>query len=49
MALMGMPAYGGELQMSMDPTAPRVKVISPGCELRLIVDDDKHARAAREL
>ena len=21
------------------------KVISPGCELRLIVDDDKHARA----
>ena len=22
-----------------------VEVISPGCELRLIVDDDKHARA----
>lgn len=30
--------------MAMDPSVPRVKVISPGCELRLIVDDDKHAR-----
>eukprot|EP00930_Biecheleria_cincta_P002118 TRINITY_DN103162_c0_g1_i1.p1 TRINITY_DN103162_c0_g1~~TRINITY_DN103162_c0_g1_i1.p1 ORF type:complete len:476 (+),score=70.91 TRINITY_DN103162_c0_g1_i1:33-1430(+) len=30
--------------MAMDPTAPRVKVLGPGCELRIIVDDDKHAR-----
>ncbi|CAL1153832.1 unnamed protein product [Cladocopium goreaui] len=38
------PPGQDQLQMAMDPTAPRVKVISPGCELRLIVDDDKHAR-----
>eukprot|EP00442_Polarella_glacialis_P028059 CAMPEP_0115133108 /NCGR_PEP_ID=MMETSP0227-20121206/54207_1 /TAXON_ID=89957 /ORGANISM="Polarella glacialis, Strain CCMP 1383" /LENGTH=436 /DNA_ID=CAMNT_0002539139 /DNA_START=200 /DNA_END=1506 /DNA_ORIENTATION=- len=30
--------------MAMDPTAPRVKALGAGCELRLIVDDDKHAR-----
>mmetsp|Transcript_41495 Transcript_41495/g.96536 ORF Transcript_41495/g.96536 Transcript_41495/m.96536 type:complete len:465 (-) Transcript_41495:25-1419(-) len=34
----------GEQLMAMDPTAPRVKLLAPGCELRLIVDDDKHAR-----
>lgn len=28
----------------VDPAAPRIKEISPGCELRIIVDDDKHAR-----
>lgn len=30
--------------MPLDPTAPRVKELSAGCELRIIVDDDKHAR-----
>jgi len=30
--------------MAADPTNTRVKVLSAGCELRLIVDDDKHAR-----
>eukprot|EP00439_Symbiodinium_sp_Y106_P079093 s842_g17.t2 len=37
------PPVGDQL-MALDPTAPRVKVLAPGCELRLIVDDDKHAR-----
>ncbi|CAJ1374503.1 unnamed protein product [Effrenium voratum] len=44
---LGMPqVYQPQEQLitSQDPTAPRVKVIAPGCELRLIVDDDKHAR-----
>jgi len=27
-----------------DPAAPRIKELGPGCELRIIVDDDKHAR-----
>lgn len=28
----------------VDPAAPRLKELTPGCELRIIVDDDKHAR-----
>eukprot|EP00931_Biecheleriopsis_adriatica_P115376 TRINITY_DN91178_c0_g1_i1.p1 TRINITY_DN91178_c0_g1~~TRINITY_DN91178_c0_g1_i1.p1 ORF type:complete len:467 (-),score=95.80 TRINITY_DN91178_c0_g1_i1:27-1427(-) len=38
------PAMSQEQLMAVDPTAPRIKVLGPGCELRLIVDDDKHAR-----
>lgn len=34
----------GGAMMHMDPTAPRIKEIAPGCELRLMVEDDKHAR-----
>merc|ERR1719401_1452922 len=30
--------------MTIDPAAPRVKEVAPGCELRIIVADDKHAR-----
>jgi len=28
----------------IDPAGPRIKEVAPGCELRIIVDDDKHAR-----
>merc|ERR1740139_1205149 len=28
----------------LDPTAARIKELGPGCELRIIVDDDKHTR-----
>lgn len=30
--------------VAVDPSAPRIKELAPGCELRIIVDDDKHAR-----
>eukprot|EP00928_Gymnodinium_smaydae_P086929 TRINITY_DN71313_c0_g1_i1.p1 TRINITY_DN71313_c0_g1~~TRINITY_DN71313_c0_g1_i1.p1 ORF type:complete len:502 (+),score=89.63 TRINITY_DN71313_c0_g1_i1:141-1508(+) len=30
--------------MPVDPTAARIKELGPGCELRIIVDDDKVAR-----
>lgn len=30
--------------VALDPTAPRIKELAPGCELRIIVEDDKHAR-----
>merc|ERR1719203_1871818 len=30
--------------VALDPAAARIKELGPGCELRIIVDDDKHAR-----
>lgn len=30
--------------VAFDPATPRIKELRPGCELRIIVDDDKHAR-----
>jgi len=30
--------------MPVDPAGPRIKELGPGSELRIIVDDDKHAR-----
>eukprot|EP00927_Polykrikos_kofoidii_P046471 TRINITY_DN40706_c0_g1_i1.p1 TRINITY_DN40706_c0_g1~~TRINITY_DN40706_c0_g1_i1.p1 ORF type:complete len:511 (+),score=84.64 TRINITY_DN40706_c0_g1_i1:107-1534(+) len=38
---------GNSLAVSVlpfDPSAPRIKDLGPDCELRIIVDDDKHAR-----
>jgi len=37
------PAAANALEV-FDPVAPRVKELRPGSELRIIVDDDKHAR-----
>jgi len=38
------PVTGGAALVAVDPSAPRIKELGPGCELRIIVDDDKHAR-----
>mmetsp|Transcript_19463 Transcript_19463/g.58385 ORF Transcript_19463/g.58385 Transcript_19463/m.58385 type:complete len:458 (+) Transcript_19463:3-1376(+) len=43
--MMAHPGFGGQATiMLQDPMAPRFKEIGPGSELRIIVDDDKHAR-----
>lgn len=39
-----MSAVGSTALVALDPTAPRIKELAPGCELRIIVEDDKHAR-----
>jgi len=38
------PLVSSTALVPLDPAAPRVKDLAPGCELRIIVDDDKHAR-----
>merc|ERR1719362_873377 len=38
------PGAASTALVTLDPAAPRIKELGPGCELRIIVDDDKHAR-----
>lgn len=41
---LGAPTALAPTVVPVDPTAPRVKELGAGCELRIIVDEDKHAR-----